>query len=236
MLKPLLALFAIALFTSCNIEVKGIKGSGNVTKQNRNLSGFTTVRAESGMDVTIKYGDAFEVTVEADDNVQPHIITVVENGTLIIKSDYNSFTDVTMEVSVKMPAIKGIEASSGSSIESQNTLISDNITIEAGSGSAIDVNVESDNISVKSSQGSTVELLGKALSLDAASSEGSTIDAESLIANDINARASSGSTTSVHAAVSLTAKASSGGSVDYKGNPANVTVDEGSGGSVTKQQ
>jgi hypothetical protein len=230
--KLALAIAVTGLFVSCS-GIEGIRGSGNVITQNRNVSDFTSVKAEKGLDVTIDQGNEFQVAVEADDNVQPHIITKVENGTLIITSDYNSYTNVTKNISVKMPVIKSLETGSGASLKSKNILRSDDIIVKSASGSSMGLNVESDKITAESSSGSTLSLLGKALTFDSSSSSGSSIDAQNLIANDVSARSSSGSSTSVHAAVSLNAHASSGSSIEYKGKPKNVTVDQSSGGGVS---
>lgn len=231
--KLALSLFAAALFASCNVGIKSISGSGNIVKENRNLSGFTEIRAEKGLDVRVSQSEGFEVTVEADDNVAPHIITKVENGILVITSEYNNYNDVTKNVVVKMPIIKGIEVSSGASLKSENVLRSDGVTVKSSSGASIGLNIESDKIIVESSSGSNISLLGKAMSLDTSSSSGSEISAENLIANDVTAQSSSGSSITVHPAVSLNAHASSGSSISYKGKPANVTVDESSGGGVS---
>ena len=104
-----LATVATLSITSCFFESNSsIEGSGHVTEQNRHLSGFTNVRVENGMNLKIEFADSYDVIVNADDNVQPHVMTDIENGTLVIHSDYNSFTNVTMNVIVKMPSIKKI--------------------------------------------------------------------------------------------------------------------------------
>jgi hypothetical protein len=51
--------------------------------------------------------------VEADDNLQKHIITTVENGILVISCDETYFINTeVMKVTVKMPVIEQLEASS----------------------------------------------------------------------------------------------------------------------------
>lgn len=223
-------------FLSCGvIETKSITGSGNVIKQTRNVSNFTGVSAGSGINVTVSMADAFEVVVEADDNVQPHLITKVENNVLVITSEYGNYRNVTKNVTVKLPVLKSLNVSSGASLRSSGVLRGENVSVETSSGSLADVTIEADHIIAESSSGSTMNLSGKALMLDTDSSSGSSINAGKLIANDVTSDVSSGSSTSVHAAVSIKADASSGASVTYGGNPKNVVVDESSGGSVSKR-
>ena len=233
-LKPGLAIAAAIALTSCGIDGKNVTGSGHVISQSRDLKGFTKVAAERGLDVVIEQGDTYSVTVDADDNLQAHIKTTVVGDELKITSDYNSYSNVkSKKVTVKMPKIKAIDAESGASLTSAGTLLSDDITIEASSGSEVNLNIESDKIVAQASSGSQLTLKGKALSFDTSSSSGSNIEAGNLIANDVTAQASSGSSTEVHAAVSIDAKASSGSSIEYRGAPKKVDKNESSGGSVS---
>ena len=79
-----------------------------------------------------------------------------------------------------------------------------------------------------------MDVTGKALKLYTSSSSGSSIDANRLLANEVSAESSSGSSTNVHPIVTFNAKASSGSSINYKTNPKNVKLDESSGGSISK--
>jgi hypothetical protein len=161
-------------------------------------------------------------------------MTDIENGTLVIHSDYNSFTDVTMNVTVKMPTIKKIEANSGTTVQSQNTLVGDDISVDADGGSSVTLDLESDRVTAEADSGSSVKLRGKALSFTVSADGGSEIDADGLLANDISANASSGSSINVQPAVNLTARAASGSNITYRGNPKNVTEDEDSSGSISR--
>jgi hypothetical protein len=225
------------LLVSCGMDGKSITGSGNVTTQNRTMTGeFTKVKAEKGLDIVIEQAPSPMVIVEADDNLQGKILTTVENGVLKITCEYNSYINVkAKKVTVKMPVIEGIETESGVSLRSEGVLKSNDIKISASSGSSIEVNVESEKVTVESSSGSQINLSGKAINLSTSSSSGSSIEAGNLIANDVEADASSGSSTSVHAAVSINAGASSGSSIEYKGNPKKITKDESSGGGISGQ-
>lgn len=229
---------AVALaFTSCkDVDFGGIDGNGNVTTETRTVNGdFTDIEASNGLNVVLEQSDTKSITVETDENLQEHIITKVENGVLIIETDENIDESEAKKVTIKLPKITGIKASSGTSIISVNVLKSDVIKIKSSSGSEIEVALEVDNITSESSSGSSITLSGKALSLETASSSGSEIDATKLLVNDVTAQASSGSSISVHPILSLKAKASSGSSVDYHNVPKSITKEENSGGSVSKE-
>ena len=224
---------AISLvFASCNGHV--IKGSGNVTTETRNVGGdFKSIDANKGLDVELIQSAERSVTVIADDNLQKHIKTRVENGVLIITSDINNYRNVSSKkIVVRMPEVERLEVSSAARLISMNTIRGKDIKVKSSSGSEIEMDLEFDNTSLEASSGSSISVKGKALKLDTESSSGSEIDADDLLANDVKARASSGSSIDVHPLVSLDAKASSGASVDYAGRPGVVHKTGNSGGSV----
>ncbi|WP_294966175.1 head GIN domain-containing protein [uncultured Flavobacterium sp.] len=234
--KFIIATVTALLFASCNFNMNSIEGSGNVTKEKRTVQGeFKNISVSNAIDLVVEQSDVTEITVEADDNLQKEIVTKVENGTLIIECKYSSFRNITSKtVTVKMPAIHKIEASSASTVETNGLVQGEDITLEVSSAASMDVNIESDRISIDAGSGSSVDIEGKALSLTTSVSSGGSIDAEKLMANDVHADASSGGTISVRPILSLKADASSGGNINYGGNPKTVEKSESSGGNVSK--
>ncbi|WP_264553567.1 head GIN domain-containing protein [Flavobacterium sp. N2038] len=234
--KFIIATITALLFASCNFNMNAIEGSGNVTTENRTVQGeFKNISVSNAIDLVIEQSDKTEIKVEADDNLQKEIITKVENGTLVISCKFSSFRNVTLKkVTVKMPKIDKIEASSASSVQSKNVLTGENIQLESSSAASMDVNVESDNIALDSDSGSSINITGKALKVKTSVSSGGSIDATKLLANDIDADASSGGTVSIHPIVSLKAQASSGGNISYDTTPKTIEKSQSSGGNINK--
>ena len=234
--KFIIATITALLFASCNFNGNSIEGSGNITKEKRIVQGdFKKVSVSNAIDLVIEQSDSTEITVEADDNLQKEIVTRVENGTLVISCKFSSFHNITMKkVTVKMPVIDKLEASSASSVQSKNIIHGEDINIEASSASTIDINVESDNITCDSGSGSTINIEGKALKIKTSASSGSTIDAKKLLANEVHAEASSGASINVHPIVSLKAEANSGASINYDSTPKNIEKTSNSGGSISQ--
>lgn len=237
--KLIAAALVAFLFTSCHAKIdmnNGIDGTGNVTKQTRNVeNNFSKIDVSRGLNVTLEQSDSYLVEVEADDNLQDHISVRVENGTLVITSDDNIDEATSKTVHVKMPSLNGVEATSGASITTNKVFTGTDILVKTSSGSEAELTLEFDNIKSESTSGSSQELKGKALTLKTASSSGSTIDAKGLLVNDVIAESTSGSDTDVHPIVSLKAHASSGSSIDYDTTPKTVSKEENSGGSVSKE-
>jgi hypothetical protein len=227
------------LFSSCGHSMNfngGIKGNGNITTETRAVNqDFKSIEVSHGIKVIVEQSDNKSITVEADENLQQHIITKIENGVLKIESDENYNATETPVVNVQLPVTNGLSASSGSEITSSNTLITEKIDVKSSSGSEIKINIEADAINIESASGSSVEASGKALKLETSSSSGSEIDTKNLMANEVISQGSSGSSTSVYPIVKLEAKASSGSSISYHNIPKTVSKEESSGGSVEQE-
>jgi hypothetical protein len=236
--KVTIAVVTALLLTSCNNFNlgNGISGNGNVKTENRSITEkFTKISSNRGIEVLVDQDATTEVQVEADENLLQHITTKVENGTLVISSDENIDSAEKLIVHVKTSTINGLEATSGSSISTKKTITGSAIQIKSSSGSEINAIVEYDKVSSESTSGSNITISGKALNLTTSTSSGSTTDAGDLIANDVVSESTSGSSTEVHAAVVLSAHASSGSSIEYNGSPKEVNKEENSGGSVSKK-
>ncbi|HSD15523.1 MAG TPA: head GIN domain-containing protein [Flavobacterium sp.] len=237
--KIVIAAVVALLFGSCNANISlgnKITGSGNVTKEVRNLSGFSKILVYKGLDCEVQQSDKFAVIVEADDNLHEGIITTVENGLLKIDSQYNGYKNVSSKkIIVQMPVIEVLEATGGSSLKSLNTLNGENMTVKTSSGSDMDVTVESDTITCESSSGSELTIKGKAIKAYAHSSSGSSIKAGNLMANEIDAQSTSGSSITVAPILLLDAKASSGSSISYTKVPKQIRKESSSGGNVSEE-
>lgn len=237
--KYILVALAALLFASCNhaINLNSIEGSGNVTTEKRTVEGnFKSIEVNNNIDVVIEQSDRTEILVEADDNLQKHITTKVENGTLIISFDKNSFINIgSKKVTVKMPIIEELEATSSATITSKNTLKGENIRLNASSGAAIEISIESDIITCNTSSGSSITINGKALKMKTTASSGSEINALKLLANEITADVSSGASINIHPIVSLTGQASSGGEIRYHIQPKTIQKKTSSGGSIRQE-
>jgi len=241
-MKTAIKVFSLLLIiglTSCKSDInfgKGIDGSGNIITEKRNVNQkFTKISTSSGVNVILEQGSPTMVEVETDDNLIEHVVTEVENGTLVVKIQGNISMMTSINVRIKTETISSLESTSGSSIKSKNTINGSSIALKSSSGSEIKVDLEYESVSCESSSGSEIKASGKTLRLETKSSSGSEIDARNLAANEVYAQSTSGSSTIVNPIVKLDGKASSGSSIDYIKEPKKVTKEETSGGRVDKE-
>jgi len=234
--KAAIAVITALLFFSCGMEgFKKVDGSGTVITQKRTSEPeFTSVTAESGIEVIIEQGGTRSITVEADDNLQEHIKTEIANGELTISSDVN-IRKGTKKVTVVLPEIKSIESEGGATVSNKNTIKAESIAFSASSGSSMNITVEAENVSGESGSGSSLTLKGKADRLETESGSGSTLNAKGLTAKKVVSESGSGSTTIVNPVEDLSADASSGSTINYVTTPSNLNKKTSSGGTVAQQ-
>jgi hypothetical protein len=231
----LMALF----FGSCNQmgNINSITGSGHVTTEKRTVTGdFKNVEINNALDLVIEQSDKTEIIVEADDNLQKEITTKVENGVLVISCKFGNFINVSSKkITVKMPVIEGIEASSASTVNANTTLKGSNLNLASSSAASINLTTEYETVQLSTSSASNQTIKGKALHVEAEASSGSVINTSDLLANEVVASSSSGASITVHPIVNLKAEASSGGNITYNGTPKSIQKEENSGGSVHQE-
>ncbi|MCG2418278.1 DUF2807 domain-containing protein [Aequorivita sp. F47161] len=230
-------IFAIGvtlLLTACNFNI-GENGNGNVVTEEREVTAdFTEVRGSTGLEVYLTQGAENKIVVEADENLLQYIETDIEDGKLHIKTSQNIGRSKSKKVHVTYTELTNIEASSGAEVIGNSVIKSQNLRLRSSSGSELKVEVFAQDLTAKSSSGSDLEILGKATSLNADASSGSEINAKNLLIVNCKAEASSGAEVTVNVKETLETNASSGGEINYYGNPTSVNSNKSSSGSVNK--
>lgn len=212
----------------------GIRGNGNVISEDRTInSDFDVIKVQQGINLFLTQGNSTEINVEADENILDLLITEVKNGELKVYFDKNVYRAKKRNVYLTTTTISKIRTSSGASVKSENTLQVKSLDLDSSSGSSIKIYVNATEVTSESSSGSDIDIFGSTETFSAKASSGSSIDADELEAIDVYAKVSSGANINVNVTGKLIAKASSGGDIDFEGNPTDVNKDTSSGGSVS---
>lgn len=205
------------------------------------LSGFSKIDASNHVKVNVYSGEAFRVVSDVSGTARARHLHVEQDGdTLKIwRTGDSSMILMGMadryEVTVSMPALTSITASSGVNVEVTGTFPGiSSFDAKASSGADVDVNgLEVESVMLRSSSGSDLDVRGTCTTLVAEASSGSSIDAENLKCKDAKAEASSGSEIDLYITGTLRARASSGGDIDVEGAPVDADVSISSGGDVS---
>jgi hypothetical protein len=213
-----------------------------------NVAGFDTVIVTTGVRALVTTGGAHSVRVEARDaetldrldvsvvggrlhiGFSRNFLDFVLNGGLIDLLRYGGDLGVTAYIT--LPALNGVEASSGGRVEASNVK-SDRFRGEVSSGGMLTLlAVSGGDFRLAASSGGQAEIEGSASELDAAVSSGGRIRADRLAARDGRLEASSGGHLDASITMRLRASASSGGHIEVLGNPTDRNINSSSGGHV----
>lgn len=223
------------LFLSFSLQAqwnKGITGSGNVIEQNRNLSGFTGIKASSGVDVVITQGNQDQVIIKADDNIADKITTKIDGDALIISVAQNTSirNAKSFKVLVTVKNLKNLTASGGSDVFSEGTLSFESLNIKANGGSDIKMDLNTQDLICEIHGGSDAKLEGTTKYLVVEAFGGSDFEGKGLKAENGKLKVSGGSDAYIHVTGELSMEASGASDIHYMGNP-KITYQRSSGGS-----
>jgi hypothetical protein len=232
--------------------------SSYLNGESRNVGQFSGIDVSAGVKVVFTQENSTSVKVFADADKLQNVITKVENGILKISIDNKGTKNLrfkNLSVNVSSPKMDRIKTSSGSNFTTVNEIRGKEMTvdassgsgivakfqisgisnIEASSGSNVKASISSDKVLVKSSSGSSIKLEGNTEYVSIDASSGASCKADQLTANIGVVESTSGSSVSVSAKDQLTVKASSAGSVKYRGNPKiEANISKSSAGSLNQ--
>ena len=232
--KITVLLLILITTTSCIFDGFGIQGNGEVTTEDRNISSdFTAIKVSQGIQVYLTQGNDIDLSVEADENIMDLLVTEVEGETLKIYFDKN-VSRATKNIYLTAKDINKIKTSSGARVKGENTLKTNSLTLNSSSGSSISLDLVADSVESDTSSGASMKLSGTTNDFDGDASSGSHINASNLESEISRVDVSSGANIDVFASEKITAHASSGGDIDYSGNPKTVSKSKSSGGSISK--
>ena len=209
------------------------KDYGPEKKVVREVGMFTAIEVSDGIDVYLTQGELEPLVVEAQEQLIDDLITVVKDDVLKIYIDRATTFMKTARVHVTVPNIKKIETSGGSDLIAETVIVGRELILEASGGSDIKIEVEVEHLGIKTSGGSDVDVSGTADKLVARTSGGSDLSGFGLVVHKAKLESSGGSDIEIHVLDELSAIASGGSDIVYKGNPSDLKIESSSSADVT---
>ncbi|WP_339831335.1 head GIN domain-containing protein [uncultured Altibacter sp.] len=237
--KIIAVLFISIASVSCNFDISlgQIHGDGNVVTEERPAAeAFDQVKGSAGIDVFLTEGTEQKILVEADENLQDIITTEITNGKLSVGvvNGKNIGRSKAKKVHVTYVSLTTIAASSGADVIANSVVRSERVSLDASSGADLEAEVFAKEVYAETSSGADLKVSGKASKLIADASSGSDLNAKNLLVLTCNAEASSGADITVHVKDELRTDASSGGDINYYGDPTAVTNNSSRSGNIHK--
>lgn len=226
----LFPILIILSFTACT----GIKGSGNVITEPRNVRDFKRVSLSGSGQLIITQGNEESLTVEAEDNIMPRIKSGVKGETLSLGYEPDSWwkrVRPTRPITFKLRVIDITEANlSGSGRISASNIKTKDLEIDiSGSGNAVIDRLVAEGLAVKLSGSGKFTLSGRVKKQEIRISGSGKYQAPELESQTARIRISGSGKALVRASQRLDVKISGSAKVSYYGNPRLTTDISGSG-------
>ncbi|MDP4263836.1 MAG: head GIN domain-containing protein [Bacteroidota bacterium] len=211
----------------------------NVEK--RNVSSFHGISVATGIKLMLIEGSTEDVAVSASKaEYRDKIVTEVVNGILEIHYDSKLSAinkkgeEKRLKAYVSYKKLDKLDVTSGAIVEIEGVLASPSIDLQANTGGLVNGEINITMLKIDQSTGSKITLSGKADKLDVEGNTGSKFLGEDLKTITCSASASTGARIFISVEKELSAKASTGGNIRYKGDGGIREIKTTTGGSISK--
>jgi len=220
-----LLLFASALAVGGAIAVavfrETVEGSGTPATEDRAIGDVTEVDLSGVGNLVVRYGEVPSLSVSADDNILPRLVTETHGQKLTLRSEngvsLRPKTPITYTLTVSKLSKIGI---SGAGNVKAERISGDAVTVKlSGAGNAILNGVECKSLTLNLSGAGNATLSGTADSVTATVSGAGEINAAALKVKSAEIKVSGSGDGSVWATEQLKVRVSGAGSIKYKGSP-----------------
>lgn len=239
MKKYHLSVISIALLMSACDYIGGerIEGSGNLTTQERAITGFSAVKSSGSFDVYLSSGATQSVRIEADDNLHEYIETTLNGTELDIdtKEGYRLDSDKDIKIFLTSPQFDKVHLSGSGNIISQSQIVGNaKIDLSVSGSGNIKVDLRAPAIDAHMSGSGDIDLSGEAKKFEGSLSGSGNIRAMNLKTEETSIRISGSGNADVFASTKLDVHVTGSGDVRYKGGVQQVTSNITGSGSVKK--
>jgi len=202
--------------------------------ENRNPGPFEEISVSEAIDVILIPGDVEKIEVVARNVDLEDVITEVSGGELEIRMARGNYRNTDVTVTVTYKKIIAIEVSSAGSVVTRGVLRSPELSILVSSAGDADLEIEVRELEASISSAGDIEVSGRSERSEISVSSAGDFNGRDLKSNSADVKASSGGSANITVSSEINARASSGGSIRYYGDPEKEHTSSSSGGSVRK--
>jgi hypothetical protein len=225
---PLLALFALVGCTGTTV-FGGIRGSGDLTSESRDVSGFTEIVLEGSGSVTVDITGTESLTIEAEDNLISHLTSDVRGGRLVLGTDTAISPTRDITYTITAASLDGVTIDGSGNVEAAD-IDSETFTAEInGSGNIHLTGLDLGSLESTISGSGNIDVSGTANDLGVEIPGSGNFTGDDLYALTGDVTISGSGTAAVNVSDILTAVVDGSGDIEYLGNPTVDSTINGSG-------
>jgi hypothetical protein len=201
-----------------------IQGSGVLQSEERAVAEFSEINLSSAVELELAVGPPTSLTVTADDNILPHVVTDVSGGRLSIFINASTSSQKGVQIKATTPRLSDLVGNGAVRVAAEG-ISGDQFHLALNGASTCRLAAEVDELEADVQGASTALLAGSAEALTLECQGASRIDADDLKARRVVAAASGASRIQVTASDQIAARADGASLVRYRGRPSKVTRD-----------
>jgi hypothetical protein len=207
--RVVLAMLTVMLLAACSIT----RGSGQITSESRQVSGFSKVELSGSGELTIEQTGTESLTISAEENLLPKLTSEVSDDTLVLRSTSNAKIIPTQPIkySLTVKDLSGLAVSGSGSV-----------TMSKLATAALSTNISGTASGTADQQDLKISGSGR-------------YQAEQLTSKTVKVDMSGSGVASVHASDALDLHMSGSGTLTYTGDPKQVTQQISGSGKVIKK-
>lgn len=201
---------------------------------------FVKANALAPFDEIILSGNVSALLVEGEEesieikNDEDRLEFYVEGKSLKVKATdlvkYNKTP--TIKVIITYKKLRGLKARAGASAFTEQPISGDALDLRFSTGASGEIEVQQNSLEINVSEGGDLELRGDVEWQEIKVATGGTLSAYKLKALNTVVKANTGGSAKVMTTESIDARANTGGSITYKGDPKKVQRKDGLSGTV----
>lgn len=224
---------SLTVLTSC-YGFEGIRGDGNVQKQERSVDSFDGIDVGGAFKVFLKQGSSQKLIVEADENLLDVIETEVRGSVLKIKTTEDIRESDALNIYITFTELKMLDVSGASNLETEDKIKVDDLELDCSGASDVMLKMSAGEIDLDCSGASQMDLYGTAEYVKLNVSGASNLDASDFETKVLDADVSGASKAKVFVTGELMADVSGAASMKYRGDAVIKQHDVSGAGSLKK--
>jgi hypothetical protein len=216
-----LSVFVLAtlLLSSCIYDGPIVRGSGSLVTKTMDLSSFSGVDASYAFQVDITQGEAFSVSVTADDNLWDRLQVRVNGQTLELGLQPGAYNNTHLSAKVSMPALSKLSLSGASRATMTGFKSASDMSMDLSGASSLNGDVQAKNMDLGLSGASRAVLTGAGDGVRLDASGASNADLGKFPVNTATLTLSGASRANLNVKTSLDYDLSGASHLSYTGSP-----------------
>lgn len=215
-----------------------IDGNGNMVTQTRTVSEYNSVALTGSMDVILIKGKEGNLKIEAEENLQQHIVTEVKGGQLNISVEkgysLNPSRNQDIIITVPFTDIEGVNLTGSGDIRSSDMVNAEKFSINITGSGNVKLPLKARNTSANITGSGDIELSGSSVDFDCNVTGSGDISAFDFKCQNVSAMVTGSGDIQIYASESLKASTPGSGDIEYRGNPKKEDFRTMGSGSISK--